>query len=775
MKESAGWQEVADNIHMQDKIALGRMFYHERADIVMPTIHGLAEVSDPVEALVKNIDSTARHVSEDELLWNMKARWMNTYGHMTPDSVFPRTADDLNSVGFTDAATKREATELWDQIDMAQRINTREGEVWRDSIYGFVDALVGQASIDTLWGKTITAITEPIRFLSDHSLNRIVRSLAFWHLIAANPVRQLYVQSQQFLFLWALNPVAGPKIVLKDGPAVMSAFLAKSVKPKMYNRLKPLWAKTLGMSTKEFDEFMDGYIKTGLPHSVDSHDYVANTLAQFSKNIGGGIIRRGGRAIWNAANTPLAWAKKAGFDMGELSNLTNTFMMARHRFLKETGKKKLVTRKDFETVAANARNLALDMTRTGAFRYQEGAFAALTQFLSIQHKALLAMNPIGKYGNQSFTRMERLRIAIGQVALNGATGIGLYELYKKGRDHLGVDIPDEWEDYIVGGMYETVINEMLALATGEEQDFNIAGNIAPFSGVNAENLLEVMAGHKGLIEVMASWNVLNRYGDMARTMKAMMDYPELTGDEQLTAMISNFASVTSGWNQAARARAALRLGVHVSNQGSPTVQSTYTSAMLEGLFGLQLRTVDEYYALADEYSNEYASTDLPWDSDKEISQIADNLYKSIMRITTLYVDEIDFEDMPGDQAHKLRQMQISRMQQTLNTHMSVLSIYEPIERDRIWQRLMTKATMDRTGGRRNLITNILKLIDNGDLYGHKAEVAINKLRNSGLYDPRSPEGRQWEHNMQLLLENMEAVKHFSDQNLKDIEKIYEQN
>ena len=759
-------------LDLQDKLSAGRMFYHSRASNVVRGIDGLAEVSDPIEALVKNIDSTSRHVAEAELLQSMKNRWMNTYGHLVQSKNFPMSKDELRAIPFADDTSRSKATELWDQIHITESINTREGEIWRDSIMALVDGFIGDTPSTSLWGKIKTGLTAPARMLADHSFNRMVRSLAFWHLIAGNPIRQIYVQSQQFLFLSALNPVLAPKIIFKDGPAVMSGFMMKDLNPKMYNKMKPIWSKALGMSTKEYDEFMDGFIKTGIPHSVDSHDYVANTLATFSKNIQGGYVRRAGRALWNVANTPLRWAKKAGFDVGELTNLTNTFMLARARYLKGTGKKQLKTRKDFETVAANARNLALDMTRTGALRYQEGGFSALTQFLSIQHKALLAMVPFGKFGNQSFTKAERARIAMGQAVLNGATGLGLYELYRGARDHLGLDIPDWAEDVIVGGLYESTINATIAAATGEdEQDFNIAGNVAPFSGINHEGVLDVLMGHKPLLELMAATNIYNRYTDAAKTIKAMYDYPELTGDEQLTSMISAFGTVTSGWNQYIRARAASRLGVHVSNKGSPTVEATMMSTLLEGGFGLQLRTVDEYYALMDQYSNEFKSTDTPWDSEKEIAQVAEAIHGEVLRITTMFSDELDLSELDGTTAFKMQQMQLHRMQETLKTQMQIMAIYDPIEQDRIWQRVQERAIRDRTQGRRNLLDNMLKLIDSGDLPPEKAEFAIHRLRASGLYNPETQEGQVIEHNIRLLMENMTMRKALSEENEKELREM----
>ena len=278
-------------------------------------------------------------------------------------------------------------------------------------------------------------------------------------------------------------------------------------------------------------------------------------------------------------------------------------------------------------------------------------------------------------------------------------------------------------------------------------------------------------GHKPLIELMAATNVVNRYTDAAKTLKAMHDYPELVGDDQLTSMISAFGTVTSGWNQYIRSRAASRLGVHVSNKGSPTVEATFMSTLMEGGLGLQLRTVDEYYALMDQYSNEFASTDVPWDSEKEIAQVADAIHGQIVRISTLFNDELDFSELDGDNAVKYQQMQLHRMQEALKTHMSVMSLYDPIEQDRIWQRINDKAARDRVQGRRNLIDNILNMIRTGDIPGHKAEFAISRLRASGLYDPQTDHGEVIEYNIRMIMENMSMQRQFSEDNEKQLKEM----
>jgi hypothetical protein len=774
-------------VNTQDNISLGRMFYHKRSEQQLIGIDGLAEISDPVEAMIKNIDSTSKYVANFDLLSTMKKRWMNTfgtkYGLTKSDDAFPGQIGDIGPHFTGTGQEKLQAIEMWEHIRRTESISTKEGELWRDSMIRLADdILVRDTAADTISGKFWQIGAKPFRFMANHSPFKMMRSLAFHHLIAMNPFRQAYVQAQQAWFIAALAPKEFPKIMMQNKAVMMG--LLKDVNPKLYNLVKDPAAKAMGMSSKEYDDFMRMFNETGIPHSVDSHDFVQKALVEYSNNLNGGLLKNAGRKVWNAAVAPAKYMKRVGFDYGERSNLISSFLIARVRYLKQTGKKALKTKEDFAKTAADARNIALDMTQSGAFRYQDGALSALTQFMSIQHKAMMAMAPWQvlnvipginiKAANQAFSQADRIRITVGQLLLNGATGLGLYELYRKAQAHFDVQINPELDDIVVGGLYETVINEAIELATGDaETDLNISGSIAPASGITqSTGFFDAVIGHKSILDSFAATNVINRYTDAARTIQAMYQHPDLTDDDQLVSMMSAFGSVTSGWNQWLRGRAARRLGVHVTNSGSPTVQATFMSSWSEGLLGIQARSMEDYYQLTDQYSNEITTTVNPFgDADRETTEAAKNLYRQMNRIVTLFQDEFD-PNIAGLNAPQLERLHLQRMQAALSMQASILAIYDPIERDRIWNKFNDLAVQDRVHGRTSLIDNIIKKVWTGDLTGRNAQSTINRLRASGLYDPETPEGQLIEFNITNVLNSINAQNQISDDNLKTIEGIY---
>lgn len=465
----------------------------------------------------------------------------------------------------------------------------------------------------------------------------------------------------------------------------------------------------------------------------------------------------------NVVMAPARVLKKIGFDQGELSNLASTFMLARRDYLKATGKKALKSRKDFEKVAANARNLALDMTHSGAFRYQDGGFSALMQFFQIQHKAGLAILGF----NKGFTKSQRIKLAIGQFAVNGLTGLGVYALYRKARDAMGLQVPEYAEDFIAGGMHEVLLNQAISMADEDAVDLNLAEGIAPLGGLNAENFIEILLGNKSLLESFAVMNVANRWGDMAKTMYAMYQYPELRDDDAYFDMISNFASVTSGWNQVLRARAADRLGYHVTNSGSPSVQSAFSSAIAEGVLGISPRSMEEFYSMQDQFGSRIKlKTKLP-DLSPETDEVARALYNQLTRTVTLFDEEFD-PDIEGLNTNQLQRMQLQRMQTALRMKASILALYDPVERDRIWQRFSELASQEKEAGAPGLIKKISKMILKGDRSGASAEAIINRMRGSGMYDPKSKEGQVIEWNIQQIMESLNKTERYSEENMQKI-------
>ena len=320
------------------------------------------------------------------------------------------------------------------------------------------------------------------------------------------------------------------------------------------------------------------------------------------------------------------------------------------------------------------------------------------------------------------------------------------------------------------------MNNIFRVLTGEEdmQDLNVAGSVAPASGINQKigDMAEVLINNEPWTDMFAGTNVVNRWIDMAKTMQAMQKFPSLNNDKDFQNMISNFASVTSGWNQFIKGRAAMRLGWHVNTHGSPTVQASYGSAIVQGTLGISPRTLDEMYALQDEYSNRTLRENHVFpDADTETTQVASAMYKSMTRVVTLFQDEFD-PDIAALNTDQLTRLHLQRMNEGLEMMASIKALYTPIERDRIWQKFEALAKEDRTRSTTGLIDTILKKIVVGDLSGDQVLPVISRIRAAGLTEPGSAEDQRISFIIEELFKSMQGREELSNFNNEQIQEIY---
>jgi len=752
-------------INTQDNIASGRMFYHKRAEGAVQGFEGLAETVDALEAVMKNIDSTAALTGIDDTLSTMKTRWKTTYNE---GGAFPDSMEELlkGTAGTLGTQEVKAAQELWRHIKTTEGLMVKESKMWKDGWLSLADGLVGSSMQGTVAGTVKGSIAKLPQWLAVNSVNRIARTAAFTFMIVAAPVRQLWVQSSQFMVLAALHPLLAPK-AYAQGAGVLLA-LAKDSSPALYKKMSSTYAKTLGMSNKEFDTFMTKFKATGLPDSVNSHDYVRNSLMDTSQSLGwhsknallDGTLKLG-RGLKKIATVPFKVAKK-GFEYGELSNLTNTFMLARLRYLAKTGKKQLVTDADFRLVAAEARGLAWDMTKTGAFRHQEGALSAVTQFFSISQKAALAMSPLKKIGNQTFTQGERVKIALGQVFLNGAAGIGFYDMYQNYKAEKDIDIPPLMDDIIVGGLYEAFINNVIGLFSDDWNDISIANDVAPLTGINTKlvDVYDAFMGNKPWLEVMAATNVYTRFRDAATTMNMMYNNPELITDQDFLDYMSVGATVFSGYSTYLKGKVGARLGMVVSSHGSPLVQTSYLNAVAQGLFGFNQRNTLDYYALKDQYgSGMHTENTVFSDAERETTEVASHLYNTMTKILVMHNDE--FPETMSEESPLLVQLAQERTNKALQVEAYIYSVYDPIEQDVIWQKFSAQVKKNRSEGSAGLIENLIKMVFRGDLASANPKATLRRLQASGLYDPNTPDGKNTERSISELFRYLNSTENLS--------------
>lgn len=569
----------------------GGLFFSPKGD-KLHTIQGsLSELADPVASIRRQATSVASLVELRPMIDLMKQRFINTFGDLA-DGKFPSSRNAINDPALVNSNRAEAAKVMWDHIDQVDNVGVMS-QKWQAHMVGFGEWLesgTGSAKLGTFVRTTIGE-KDPIS---------AVRGATFMATIVFNPARQLFVQSQQFLFLTGLDPkyVMSGSMSRQGGSLLLSSIGDKSLNHSAM-------AKVAGMSTKEYTQAVDAYARSGLNDAVDSHiigrDAMIEVSGEIAKNRAGAIA--GGARDLVAKG--IQGIKDVGFNAGERVNLAHTYMLARKRF-KEKHPSANITSKEAEfSIAADARQLALGMTRAGSFAYQDGVLSLATQFFSFQHKAGLVLMRgvpgLSKYGNKAITPQEARRIMKLQLGIYGGASMGINAVIEEGIDKAGVEVSPEVLRIMQGGAYDLVMNGILEAATGEEANFAFASNLAAGQGFGP-NLLEyirdISSGNKSMLEIMsgASSTVGSRFSTAFNSTAAIMGSTQPLTTERTKEVLTDWAAITSGYSQLLRGDAMLRLETWVDkNRNSMPLKATTTEAIITAMIGVPSDKLSSLY------------------------------------------------------------------------------------------------------------------------------------------------------------------------------------
>ena len=701
---------------LQVEEARGRVFFSERGT-ALNSIEGVADVEDPIDSLLRAIGTTARAVSHDPFVNSMKQRWMNTY------ATGPQSLLEKGQKGFPDKFDKAtggvgqkkrvgEAKALHDYISLMAGQQDHVQMKWKALMMG--------------WGEQISEWGYPRvgNFFTRRQRNpmAVAKGVTFKLFLGANPIRHLPLQTQQALFVAPLAPkywatsASRHKLALDAGMAldIGKAGVAKSREAK-------LAARGAGMEPAEYIHMIRAFRDSGLPYSIDAHVFVSESVKTVSHDLVRNNAKRIGGQLLSIPGKALQLAQKVGFDYGEYNNLSVTWLTARHRHMKRTGKSwKELKARDNQTIAADARQMALSMTEAGSMGYQRGWAQLATQFISIQHKALAAMMPGFIPGaNKAFTGAEKARMFAGQTIFYGANGLGINQLYKYARDKMGYQTDPEMDIAIQGGIADYTLNKVF-----ESDQLSVSADFAPASGLQetGENiLLGLIEGDFKWYEVVAgpSWQAGSRIWGAVDMLQSTMVAPDLTDPEKLSIAVNEVGRIASGYNNYLKARVAMTLGHHVSKAGDPIMQATFTEAM-SVLGGFRTTAIKDFYDM--KMNDQPGTMQGKTERSDAIEDIAVEYHRRIkMLVNTNMVDP----------AESLDELYRDRLTQAMKTEATILSYLEPHEKAKVILKFREILAQEMKVGDSSLLADITKRAIDGD-YGADSTYFMNKLRNSRL-------------------------------------------
>ena len=517
----------------------GRYMYDQRNFDVLPDVNmNRTPLEDPSIAVDRGIHMVARDLGSN-VTRAAKEAWHNQYGDLlfgrqasrlarteSPKELISKIKEQMKTAEIrhdTDALRVRK-----EALEYLQYFRLIDGTLGDPTAYirrGLMNSAIG---MEKFWmGKppvlipTPDSIT-PVRFgdfsegawrgyynwAAEADPMLAAKQVNFNLFMKLRPIRQATLQGMQPIFLAGIDPsyVMTLKWTKDAGALLMGQ--ANFRKAKTVPITTKGLAQTMGLSTKEFRLLAKRLDETGLTDVIDQVDFTGSLLRETNKPvklpISGNPIS-GARYVVQSMGYTVAEIAGTGFRAGESVNVAGTYMVAIRKYMKEKynipraqfagglGKHKQkmlvkdddrvmsileLTQGDWDNIATMTHNLSMAMTKANNMPYQHGLMSMATQFMSFQHKTMLAL--AGK--NPAISGAEARRMWASGFTIYGADFIRISKYVAASLAALNIDWADKevipeigltFEDVIVDGMLHNVVNGVGNLADPDWKDVDL--------------------------------------------------------------------------------------------------------------------------------------------------------------------------------------------------------------------------------------------------------------------------------------------------------------
>jgi hypothetical protein len=609
----------------------GGLFFGKRGEHLKDVNNALAETEDVVGSIMRTAISVSRKVELEPTMDLMKRRWMNTFGDLTQGQ-YPRTAGVIVDPEKVMTEEVAKARAMWGYINQMEN-SALVSNLWQNSMFRF-----GEWLEDTMGAERLGSAFRTT--LSDRDPFSAAKGATFIATIVLNPFRQFFIQAQQYLFLSGIDPtyVLSGKSSIQALPVMLGQ---AALHGKGFRLNHDALAKVAGMTRKEYDQAVKDLDDSGLIEAIDSHLIGRDAVLSVQRAITEGVGSRVVQGSRNALSGAVGAVREAGFDFGERVNIAHTYMIAKRRFARNNPGVDITSKEAKFKIAADTRQLALGMTQAGALGYQRGILSLATQFLSIQHKAALAMMRgvpgLSHFGNRALTETEGRRILYGQFALYGLSGLGLAKVVDSILSDSGIELPQEAKNVLYGGMYDLSANAILGGLTGDSVDLEFANNIAAGSGWQetlTRTIGDVASGDRTLFELFAgpSRTPFSKLGEAVSitgdVLAAGFKSDEPVSREEVTRLLDSWGRIASGYSNHFIKGEAMKNTLQWvdANGGALGIPASETEATIAGVLGIQGYKVDGFYdyvVSAKEHRD-------------HLKDVADTYYKRMNRLFARY-------------------------------------------------------------------------------------------------------------------------------------------
>ena len=685
----------------------------------LTTIDGkLGEVDDMIGSIERGIRVTSQRLHDDAVA-SLKQRILNEYADVLPKTNgIPAIPADLDAIVSTHANSKRvqAVRTLLRQIQVLEGTTDPAVSKLRELMVRFAEWTEAVPGVGTGLSKTAlwASRARPMNALAGATFNI---------LLASNFPRQLLLGVSQPSFYVGLEP----KYMATKMPYELAQLWRGRMAmadPDKWPAARASLAKSLGMTEKEAEAFIRGFKESGLTQTISEHTFVRDGMISLSHGISRNPAGVFLKEVEDIAKFPMIAARNVGFNAGEFSNKSISYLLAVKRFRDQNPGVDWTSKSKMAEIVADAEEFAFNMTQWGAFEYQRGWTKLMTQFMSHHHKAWLNILPQSVGGTGRYTGAEKARIAVGQFLMYGKNIWIGSEAYDFLRDKYGIMPDTPAMRWVEDGLVDGGVDMMLSAITGEDVDVALASSISPSGGVYdsfhtlisnlvSGNIPEVFAG--------ASASAVGRVKDAILMSQYIWDHPNLDNQDKLVKTIQSFGSIAGVYDNWLKGEVARNVGYWVSRTGDPIVEAKYGDILMKQLFGVQPKAMEDYYNMLETMYGRPSG----WQK-----SMADTYLERITSIVTKYADE-----MPSDPSD----LYLSLMYEQLEVESMLFAVLNTEDAYAVKQELeilMKKKTGDVKGS--TLVDNMTKIVARGH-FGSNREYYFNKLKNSRMFTPEQQE------------------------------------
>ena len=531
------------------------------------------------------------------------------------------------------APTAKVSRELFNEAQtLASQINHLAGTtpswvraVANDASYEFGNKLIKAG--DSLGIKMFKHIGGKLGTSRDgFGIIRSLRWLAFKDFIAWRPNRQMVIQPSDILF-FVVQPGA-VKYIFK-GPFLRDAASTVSAK--------------LGEGTARGRLNLKQLEKSGVTGLIDENQVLLHSQEDI-----GNLVNRGAAGFGGVLRGLDETLTKYGFFGAEYFNKINAFLIARNKYIKETGKRiEDLTDAELKQIGAVAETMTLSMNASGRLGTQDGALGALFQFTSHMLKATALVLPrveragfIGKLGSDALTNGQKGAILAASWALFGPGGEG--EITKKMTqmvmEETGLEPDNEFRVALENGIINTILHLVNPNAKIDLDPLSpiggwidivaspaviLAGLWQSATKQDADYVIEAFSN----IAPAPAFGLIEDIGDAVRSVHALFsgDTANLFNTkQQIFGTFTTITRIAPMLTDIERAFAVHRFGLNVTKNGVVINElgEAATIQALAALAGLSPKENDNFYQLMKEFrsNSKYTPGNSPMNEIEELAK-----------------------------------------------------------------------------------------------------------------------------------------------------------